>query len=458
MVRLFNVYYPTRILLLVGAEAGIVSTSFILAVIITAGADSTLVLAYESGFYKILGITALALALLYYADLYDPQRIPNRSELYSRLLVVLGTLSLLLGVITYLAPTFALAQGVFLRGFVLVALGLFAWRVAYFWLIRWPFLRERVYVIGSGPRAKRIVETMRTRPELGMDVVGWKEQDETPSASEKTAKGSLADQAIQLKIERAIVALADRRGKMPVQDLLKLRLTGVKVEDGINLLEKISGKVEVDEIYPSWLVFSEGFRLNPGSLAVRRIVSFLVSLACLLLCLPLMPFIALAIVLTSAGPVFYRQLRIGRNSIPFTCYKFRTMRQDAELETGPKWAGDNDPRVTLVGRFLRSSRLDEIPQLWNVLRGDMGFVGPRPERPEFVEWLSNEIPYYHLRHIIRPGITGWAQIQYEYGASLEQAKEKLKYDLYYVKRMSLSLDIWIILQTFKIVLLGRGAR
>jgi lipopolysaccharide/colanic/teichoic acid biosynthesis glycosyltransferase len=167
---------------------------------------------------------------------------------------------------------------------------------------------------------------------------------------------------------------------------------------------------------------------------------------------------ALAVKLTSPGPVLYRQKRVGRYGVLFDCYKFRTMRADAEAEAGPIWAGDDDPRITPVGRFLRRARLDEIPQLWNVLRGDMGFVGPRPERPEFVEWLSREVPYYHLRHIVRPGLTGWAQVRYQYGASLEESKEKLRYDLYYIKNISLSLDLLIVLHTIKIVLLGRGSR
>jgi exopolysaccharide biosynthesis polyprenyl glycosylphosphotransferase len=190
----------------------------------------------------------------------------------------------------------------------------------------------------------------------------------------------------------------------------------------------------------------------------RRFISTVVSLAGLLLVLPLLPLMALAVKLTSPGPVLYRQKRVGRYGVLFDCYKFRTMRADAEAEAGPTWAGDDDPRITPVGRFLRRTRLDEIPQLWNVLRGDMGFVGPRPERPEFVEWLSREIPYYHLRHIIRPGLTGWAQVRYQYGASLEESKEKLRYDLYYIKNISLSLDLLIVLHTIKIVLLGRGSR
>jgi exopolysaccharide biosynthesis polyprenyl glycosylphosphotransferase len=193
-------------------------------------------------------------------------------------------------------------------------------------------------------------------------------------------------------------------------------------------------------------------------LVLRRFVSFLFALSCLFVVLPFIPLIALLIKLTSPGPVFYGQKRVGMGGKEFTCYKFRTMRVNAEANTGPTWAGDDDPRITVAGRWLRRLRIDELPQFWNVLRGDMGFVGPRPERPEFVEWLSREIPYYRLRHIIRPGITGWAQIRYQYGASLEQAKEKLNYDLYYIKNISISLDLLIVMESLKTVLLRRGSR
>jgi exopolysaccharide biosynthesis polyprenyl glycosylphosphotransferase len=235
-------------------------------------------------------------------------------------------------------------------------------------------------------------------------------------------------------------------------------LRNVRVEEAATLLEKVHGKIDVDELQPSWLIFGDGFRLNSSVLMMRRIVSLLFSSALLVLAAPFLPIIVLAIKLTSPGPVLYRQQRVGRRGKIFNCYKFRTMRADAEADTGPTWAGDDDPRITPVGRFLRRTRLDEIPQLWNVLRGDMSFVGPRPERPEFVEWLGQEIEYYSLRHIIRPGITGWAQICYEYGSSVEQAKEKLTYDLYYIKHLSVAFDLYIIFQTVKIVLFGRGAK
>jgi exopolysaccharide biosynthesis polyprenyl glycosylphosphotransferase len=213
----------------------------------------------------------------------------------------------------------------------------------------------------------------------------------------------------------------------------------------------------VDDLRPSALIFSEGFKVNEGFLLMRRVVSLLASLTLLLCFAPLLPFIILAVKLTSPGPVLFSQNRVGKNGHIFKVYKFRTMRQDAEAKTGAVWAQQNDPRITTVGRFLRKTRLDEIPQLWNVLKGDMGFVGPRPERPEFVQWLVEAIPYYNLRHIIRPGLTGWAQVKYQYGASLEETQQKLSYDLYYIKHISLMLDLMIIFGTIKTVLLRRGA-
>jgi sugar transferase (PEP-CTERM system associated) len=252
--------------------------------------------------------------------------------------------------------------------------------------------------------------------------------------------------------------MPDRRGTIPMPELLQLRMQGVKIEEATSWLEKISGKIEVENLYPSWLVFGEGFRRSTAFIMVRRAVSITISLTGLVLALPLFPLIMLAIRLDSKGPVFYTQTRVGKAGRIFRVVKFRTMRLDAEAANGPQWAGDNDPRVTRVGRFLRSSRLDEIPQLWCVLKGDMAFVGPRPERPEFIEWLSKEIPYYGVRHMVRPGLTGWAQVKYKYGSTVEDSREKLQYDLFYIKNASIGLDLLIMFLTVKTVLLRRGAQ
>ncbi len=458
MVRLFNVYYPTRILVLVAAEATIVCASFLVAAMVRLGPQSVLAFGYEYGIYKIAGITILALTFLHYFDLYNLQRVPSQAETWFRLLVMLGIFSFCLGILSYLFPGFMLGNDTFVFGLSFLTVALIAWRSGYSWLIRQPFLRDRVYVLGEGNRAKRLVEAMRMQPELGMEVVGWAGEIDRASMSREILGEALLKHVQEKNVDRIIVAMEDRRGSMPVRQLLDLRLTGVKIEDATGIMEKMSGKIEVDSLHPSWLIFAEGFKLNPTFLVMRRFVSFLLALCCLVAVLPFLPMIALLIKLTSRGPVLYRQTRVGMRGKEFNCYKFRTMRADAEADTGPTWAGDDDPRITGLGKWLRRLRVDELPQLWNVLRGDMGFVGPRPERPEFVESLSREIPYYRLRHIIRPGITGWAQIRYQYGASVEEAKEKLNYDLYYIKNISLSLDLLIVVESIKTVLLRRGSR
>lgn len=458
MIRLFNVYYPARTLVLVAGEAVVVCLSFLAAVFLQLGPDSYIALNYEGGYVKILGIAGLAMLCAYYFDLYDFQRLPSRGETYFRLLMQLATMSFLLAALAVLFPHSMVGNGVFLMGLVILTFALLGWRAVYGWMARQPMLRERVYVLGGGERAQRLVHALRTRHELGMDVVGWVGAMGNGSLTRENLSQALLPLRNSKAVDRVIVALSDRRGTMPVRELLDLRLSNVKVEEATGLLEKIDGKIAVEELHPSWLIFSEGFHLKASMIFRRRVMSLLISAALLILVLPLLPVIALLIKLTSPGPVLYKQKRVGRGGKTFFCYKFRTMRADAEADTGPTWAGDDDPRITKIGRALRSTRLDEIPQLWNVFKGDMGFVGPRPERPEFVEWLSREIPYYNLRHMVRPGITGWAQISYQYGASLEESKEKLQYDLYYMKNISMAFDLYIIFLTIKTVLIGRGAK
>ena len=458
MVRLFNVYYPKRFVILLAGEAVLLSSSFALSAFLKLGDDYSLNMTIENGYAKVVGVTVMALLCLYFLDMYDYQRLRSSGETYFRLLLFLGLFALILAGVSYLFPATLIANGVLLPGLALSGVSLLGWRAAYGWMLTKPFLRERVFVLGTGPRASLLVDLLRTRSELGMEVVGWAgEVGEGRGTREQFGKNLLAA-AGNRGLHRVIVALSDRRGTMPVDELLELRLQGVKVENAADILEKISGKIEIEGLNPSWLIFADGFRLNSPVLVIRRLNSLLCALLLLIVALPLIPFIILAIMLDSPGPVVYRQKRVGRQGQIFLCYKFRTMRPDAEADSGPAWALDDDPRITRVGRFLRNSRLDEIPQLFNVLKGDMAFVGPRPERPEFVEWLGREVAFYNLRHLVRPGITGWAQICYEYGSSLEQAKEKLRYDVYYVKHLSLAFDLFIIFQTIKVILFGRGAK
>ena len=457
MIRLFNVYYPTRTLMLLLCEALLVGGSFLLAATYLIGQDTYIALFYDNGLLKIGAITVLTLLLSYYFDLYEPQRMSERWEIYFRLLLVLSVLSFILaGLMYFIADTYIGPQ-VFTVGISILAVVLVLWRRAYEWIIGLSVFRERVYVLGNGNRARHIVETLRSRRDAGMEVVDGLDQDSPTGQLERFAADLRAFRKPQARVDRVIVAMEDRRGAMPVRELLDLRLRGVIVEDASALMERLSGKLPLDGLNPSTLIFTQGFNVKASQQIVRRIVSILVSATALAICAPFIPFIILAVRLSSPGPIFFHQTRVGLRGRHFSVIKFRTMRQDAEAG-GAVWATKNDPRVTGLGRFMRKTRLDEIPQLWNVLRGEMGFVGPRPERPEFVQWLSSEIPFYELRHMIRPGITGWAQVRYQYGASLEETKQKLEYDLYYVKHLSVGLDLLIMFETIKTIILRRGAQ
>jgi sugar transferase (PEP-CTERM system associated) len=332
------------------------------------------------------------------------------------------------------------------------------WRSTFDRIIDLPVFRERVYVLGDGPRAHDVTALIHGRRDIGMKVISAPHGANSRAGHEEVFAADLrALGGEKPSIDRVIVALEDRRGHKPVQELLSLRLQGIVIEESTALTERLTGRVPLDGLNPSALIYSQGFNLRQWLLIARRILSIIISCIGLALCLPILPFVILAVRLSSPGPILFSQVRLGLGGRPFTIYKFRTMRQDAEAN-GAQWAAKNDSRITRVGRFMRKTRLDEIPQLWNILRGDMGFVGPRPERPEFVQWLTNEIPYYGLRHMIRPGLTGWAQVRYQYGASLEETKRKLEYDLYYIKHLSLGLDLLIMFETLKTILLRRGAQ
>jgi sugar transferase (PEP-CTERM system associated) len=457
VIRLFNVYYPVRTLLLLAVETMVVFTSFLLGMLLAFPEEKYIVLNYQYGYLKILVATLVVLICSHWFDLYDAACFDAKGELYFRLFLVPGLLALALASIGFFFPSLLPGNNASLIGLVILTFGLFGWRTAYGWIVQQPYMQEKVYVLGTGERAQRLVQGLRQRKELGVDVVGWSGNLAGTLTRESTAT-HLMELAAVHSVHRVIVAMPDRRGTLPVEELLQLRLRGVRIEEATSWLEKISGRIEVEQLYPSWLIFTDGFRFSTSFNLMRRLLSTLMSLTLLLVVLPFLPFVILAIKLDSKGPVLYRQKRVGGGGHNFYCYKFRTMRQDAEADTGPTWAGDDDPRITRIGKFLRASRIDETPQLWCVFRGDMAFVGPRPERPEFVEWLTTEVPYYGVRHAVRPGITGWAQVRYKYGNTVEDAKEKLQYDLFYIKNASLGLDLLIMFQTIKIVLLGRGAQ
>jgi sugar transferase (PEP-CTERM system associated) len=457
LIRLFHVYYPIRTLILLLGEALIVWTSFLLAAVVELREDSYLVLNYEGGYIKLFIFTGVVLLCSHWFDLYDTARLNTKGELYFRLLMVPGLLAFLTAGISYVRPDFLIGGGSSALGLLILTLALFGWRLGYGWLVQLPMLVERVYVLGTGERAQRLVQGLRKNPETGVEIASWTGKLEGAVTRESVA-AHLMEVVKKQKVHRVIVAMPDRRGTIPMQELLELRMKGIKIEEATSWLEKMSGKIEIENLNPSWLVFSDGFRRSPAFIFVRRLLSIAISLIGLILAAPIIPIVMLVIRLDSKGPIFYRQTRVGKAGHVFRVIKFRTMRNDAEAGTGPQWAGDHDPRVTRVGKFLRSSRLDEIPQLWCVLQGHMAFVGPRPERPEFIEMLSKEIPYYGVRHMVRPGLTGWAQVKYKYGSTIQDAREKLQYDLYYIKNASIGLDLMIMFQTIKTVLLRRGAQ
>ena len=457
MIRFLNAYYPTRTLVLLLCEAVLIGSAFLLATAALTGPDTYISLVYQNGILKISCICGFTVLLSYYFDLYEPQRISGRWEVHFRLLLVLSALSFALATLVYFFPGTDIGPNVLVTGTALLTILLLVWRSTCDRLIDLPIFRERVYVLGDGPRAHELASMIRNRRDIGMEVIEVARSTDAMGSDGTFAADLQALSEPSPRIDRVIVTMENRRGSMPVQELLRLRLQGVVIEESISLIERLTGRVPLNGLNPSALIFSQGFNARHWLLIARRIFSFFVSAVALALCLPILPFVILAVRLSSPGPILFRQVRVGLGGRHFTIYKFRTMRQDAEAN-GAQWATKNDSRITRVGRFMRKTRFDEIPQLWNILRGDMGFVGPRPERPEFVQWLLKEIPYYGLRHMIRPGLTGWAQVRYQYGASVEETKSKLEYDLYYIKNMSLSLDTYIIFHTVKTMLLSRGAQ
>ena len=458
MIRFLKVYYPTRTIVLLLCEAAIVSGCFLFATWMMLRDDTYIALEYEHGLLKIAVLTVVTLILSYYFDLYEPSIVSGRLQIYFRILLVLGFDCFILSAFLLVDQDVAIGRSVYVWGFMLLAPSLILLRRAYEWVVARPLFRERVYVLGAGDYARSIVETIRSRPDLGMEVVGWEDLQMEPTERKKVWIEALDKIASgQQTVHRIIVAMESRRGELPVQELLSLRFRGIVVEDDGTLRERIYGKIQLDGLRPSNFLYSEGFRIRATQQFTRQVVSICVAGLGLLLFLPFFPLVVLAVKLSSKGPIFFRQTRVGLGGRNFEVVKFRTMFTDAE-SGGAKWATKNDPRVTRVGMFLRKSRIDEIPQLWNVLRGDMGFVGPRPERPEFVAWLTEELPFYYLRTLIRPGLTGWAQVRYGYGATLAETKEKLEYDLYYIKHMSLGLDLLIMFETIKTILRRRGAQ
>jgi sugar transferase (PEP-CTERM system associated) len=417
-----------------------------------------------SGLVRAALIAAVCQLSLYYRELYDLRWMSDRRELVVRILQALGSTSVVLAGVYYWFPALIIGRGVFAIAAGLVITFVIAWRISFEWVSHRVRPRERILLVGASPATVTLArELYERRAQLGVEIAGFVDADPARvgvSLFNPKIIGSIDDIpriVKELGIDRVVVSLADARGTLPMDRLLAIKMTdGVTFDHLASVYEEYTGKIAVENLRPSWFIFSTGFRKSAVIRAGKRALDICAACLGLLLAGPVMLIVAAAVRLSSAGPVLYHQKRIGQHGRVFVVHKFRSMRQDAEAATGAVWAQSDDPRITPVGRFLRKSRLDELPQLWNVLRGEMSFVGPRPERPEFVEGLSKQIPFYGERHAIKPGLTGWAQVRYAYGASVEDALEKLQYDLYYIKNLSIALDLFIMFETVKIVLLRRG--
>ena len=428
------------------------------------GAEAINVLSSFQGWSRIALSMVIVQSSFYIFDLYDFRLIRRRSTLYIRICQALGLASIALAVVFYMFPQMTVGRGVFLVSVLLMLTVMAWWRVWVMWLLGHPRFAERVLILGTEKGAVDLAREMLERLEVGYKVVGFVGDDPKlvgQSLINPCVIGLTSDleEIVQRhEPDRIVVAVNDRRGHLPLDPLLRLKLRGdVAVEESASFYERLTGKISTEMLRPSSLIFADGSRLRRTYKRVRGLADAVFALLGLVLSMPLMALTAIAIRLESRGPVFYTQERVGAHNRTFNIIKFRSMVIDAEKD-GPVWAGECDARVTRVGRVIRKLRIDELPQFINVLRGEMSFIGPRPERPIFVSELERTIPYYSQRHLLKPGLTGWAQIRYPYGASIEDAMEKLKYDLYYIKNQSPMLDAMILFDTVRIVLFGRGAR
>jgi sugar transferase (PEP-CTERM system associated) len=463
MIRLFRVFIPVGTLTLLISEILLVTGAFVLASYIVLPADPGDYLFYDGGLKSILLVVLSILIGLYLHDLYSDIDLKSHIILLQQLCLVMGIAFLMQGLVSYLDRDLRIPLRVMVLGSSLAMMAIFAWRSFFSAYVVRVVGRDRLLLVGESPVLMDIARYVASHPEKGMVLTGFVSDFPDQAAEVSGGKvlgpvASLREIAAATRPSHIVVGMFERRNCMPVNELLDLRFGGNIIEEAATTYERVCGRVCVKELRPSQLIYSGELGPRRQTLLYQSLWNILVSGIGAIVTAPLMLIIALAVRLSSPGPALYRQIRVGMDGVSFTLYKFRSMRADAEARTGAVWASKDDPRVTPVGRIIRKLRLDELPQLFNVLKGEMSIVGPRPERPEFVKTLSGRIPYYRQRHCVRPGITGWAQINYKYSENLEDTIEKLEYDLFYIKNMSLGLDTYIIFHTLKTMLLSRGAQ
>src|SRR5215472_2504206 len=471
MIRLFNRYVPTRTILLTLTEALLVTAGFVVAVILSSGnaQAAQAYLFYENGAGRIALVVMVFLVLMYYFDLYNSSILTNRREVVTRLVGVLGTTFVALAVLYYTFPDASLGGPVLWSGIVAVAVAVPLWRTCFFALNRSARFAERTLIYGDGPLATPLIDAIAQRAELGLRVAAYVGSEPQIAGIPMIEDKELSDFVRREGIRRIIVTMSDRRGKLSVGELLKLKASGVLIQDGPEYYENVTGMIPLESLRLSWLLFSPGFHVRPALRLYKRVFSLVFGCIGVVLSSPFMLLSPIAIRLHSEGPIIFRQKRVGEFGVPFTVYKFRTMyhreediRSHAKLPSKDGHIGTpaqhDDPRITRVGKWLRRTRLDELPQLFNIVKGDISFVGPRPVPPHEEEQCAAVIPFYKERWLIKPGATGWAQINRGYNATIEDHKDKLAYDLFYIKNVSIGLDIYILFATLKILLLGRGGR
>ena len=459
---------PNNIILpLIIIEAIIFGGSVYLAVAVRFMGESGL--PSDTGIDSILAnaiaFTSIMLPSMAAMGLYQVRSREDPIGMFVRVLAAFALGSILSITLFYVFPRLYFGRGVFFLTLFFSLLAIGTVRPLFFQFVDRHTPGFRILILGAGKKAAKITSNLRRRSDRrGIQIVGFLPSEQENIAIEQSLllspEASLLETAKKYDIDEIVVAQDERRAHLDMQELLECKLNGISIIDLPTLFERQAGKLKLDLLSPSWLIFSEGFRLDPVSSTIKRIFDLIMSLVICILSSPIMLFTALAIWIESGfkGPILFRQSRVGEGGKTFEVLKFRSMRTDAEADGKARWATLNDDRVTRVGRFIRKVRIDELPQCWNVIKGDMSFVGPRPERPEFVEKLKKSIPYYDIRHVVKPGLTGWAQLSYPYGANEKDAAEKLKFDLYYVKNQSLRFDIIILLRTVEIVLFGKGAR
>ena len=464
MIRLFKVSIPSSAVALLVSEAILIFSCYILATYWALDVAADVYLMDDGGLWAVVLLASVILLGLYFYDLYENYRIHSRTLLVQQFCLVLGVAFLLQALLNYARWNFLLLPRLTMMYGSLLALAILpAWRILFTGLVWKALGSQKLLFLGSSQAVQQIIVRIFERPELGLAAIGYLDNDrEAPeylSGAPLLGRVSDLDQVVaDQHPDTIVVGMPERRLNLPVERLLHLRFSGIRIEEAALTYEAIFRRVSTRDLRPSQLIFSHELGPQRSSMALQSVYSWIIGLIGTIVTLPIMLIVALLVKLTSKGPVLFRQKRVGFDGSIFTVFKFRSMSQDAEARTGAVWATKNDPRITPLGKWLRQLRLDELPQLFNVLRGEMSIVGPRPERPEFVSVLQETIPYYRQRHCVKPGITGWAQINHKYGDTIEDSLIKLEYDLYYIKNLAVSLDAYIVFHTVKTMLLGRGAQ